>query len=426
MGWMPRSFPSRPLACGAAAAALCLLSGVARAQDAPRLPYDLSVTGDVRLVGVDGEESWLDGGVGKLRFGAGSGDDVQIRPRAMEGTIAWQPHLSWSLSGTVVAIAQRGQEHPIDLSEAYLTFKPMPIGKLRISARAGLFWPPISLEHGGPEWAVRDTITPSAINSWIGEEVKSAGLEATASTEIAGNRLAVTVGLFGMNDTAGTLLAFRGWALHDEKATAFGHQPLPELNDTMEYIQASSTRTVIELDNRPGYYVKLVWAPPGPFELQALHYDNRGDPKAVNSALQWGWRTRFDHLGAILDLDDRTRLIAQAISGNTRMGYKQDGVIWVDTDFRSAFILATRKFGESSVSARVEAFGTRDHGSFMGRDENEDGWAVTAAARHPITPWATMLVEIVHIESRRDARQREGLSPRQAQNLAQLAFRVKI
>jgi hypothetical protein len=253
-----------------------------------------------------------------------------------------------------------------------------------------------------------------------------AGLEFTASTEIAGNRVAVTAGVFGLNDTAGTLLAFRGWALHDEKATAFSKQPLPQLNETMEFIQAPATRPIIELDNRPGYYVKLVWAPPGPFELQALHYDNRGDPKAVNPQLQWGWRTTFDHLGAILDLGERTRLVAQAISGTTRMGYKENGVIWVDTDFRSAFLLATRQIGKSSVSARIEAFGTRDHGSFMGRSENEDGWAVTAAARHPITSYATMLFEIVHIESRRAAREREGLSPRQDQNLAQLALRLRI
>src|ERR1700712_2080261 len=122
MGWMPRPSSNRPWACGAFVAACCLLPGVARAKDAPRLPYDLSATADVRVIGVDGERSWLDGGFGKLRFGPGGGDDVQIRPRAVEGTLAWQPHLTWSLSATIVAIAQRGQQEPIDLSEAYLTF----------------------------------------------------------------------------------------------------------------------------------------------------------------------------------------------------------------------------------------------------------------------------------------------------------------
>jgi hypothetical protein len=194
----------------------------------------------------------------------------------------------------------------------------------------------------------------------------------------------------------------------------------------MEYVQAEYTRPIIELDNRPGYYIKLVWAPPGPFEFQALHYDNRGEPEAYNAQLQWGWRTKFDHIGAILDLDDKTRLIAQAINGSTKMGYKDDGVRWVDTHFRSAFLLATRQIGKGSVSARIEAFGTSDHGSYMGPGDNEDGWAVTAAAKRPIAPFATMLLEVVHIESRRGARRRVELSPQQDQNIAQLALRLRI
>src|SRR5579862_9198642 len=189
MGWTPRRHSSRFWTRGAALAACALLPAVARAEDAPHLPYDLSATGDIRLVGGDGEPSWLDGGFGKLRFGGGRDDDARIRPEAVEGTIAWQPHLTWSLGATIVGIAQRGQDHPIDLSEAFLTFKPMPIGKVKLSVRAGLLYPPISLEHSGPEWGVRDTITPSAINSWIGEEVKTTGVEVTAASELGGNRL---------------------------------------------------------------------------------------------------------------------------------------------------------------------------------------------------------------------------------------------
>ncbi len=426
MGWMPRGYPNRPWACGAVLAACWLLPGVAHAEDAPRLPYDLSVTGDIRLVGVGGEESWLDGGFGKLRFGSGRGDDVRLRPQAVEGTIAWQPHLTWSLSATIVAIAQRSQDKPIDLSEAYLTFKPMPIGKVKFSARAGLFYPPISLEHGGPEWGVRDTITPSAINSWIGEEVKTTGIEVTVATEFSGNRLSLTAGLFGMNDTAGTLLAFRGWALHDEKATAFSRQPLPPLDGFLGMVQAPFTRPVVSLDSRLGFYAKVTWAPPGPFELQAFHYDNRANPEAFNREFQWGWRTRFDHLGAILDIDDRTRLTSQAITGRTRMGFKMNGATWVDTRFRSAFLLLNRQVGSGSVSARIEAFGTHSHGSVVASEYGENGWAISAAARRPITPFATMLIELLHVESRREQREDVGLSPKQDQTLGQLALKLKI
>jgi hypothetical protein len=425
MGWLPRSC-GRPIAGAATLAALCLPCGIARAADAPTLPFDLTVTGDVRVIGVDGERSWLDGGFGKLRFGAGKDESFSIRPRAVEGTIAWQPHLTWSLSGTFVGIAQRGQDKPMDLSEAYLTYKPMPLGKVKLSVRGGLFWPPVSLEHSGAEWSVRDTITPSAINSWIGEEVKTAGIEVTAATELGGHRLAATAGLFALNDTAGTLLAFRGWALHDEKATAFSAQPLPHRNPFFATVQDDYSYPVIELDDRPGYYLKLSWAPPGPFELQAFHYDNRANPEAFNSDMQWGWRTRFDHLGAILDLDDKTRLIAQGITGSTVMGFKRRGVRWIDTHFQAAFLLATRQIGRGSISARIEAFGTQDHGSRLGPGDHEDGWAFTAAVRRPLTSYATMVFEVVHIDSRRGSRQRDDLAPQQSQTLVQLALRLRI
>jgi len=303
----------------------------------------------------------------------------------------------------------------------------MPIGKVKFSARAGLFYPPISLEHSGPEWGVRDTLTPSAINSWIGEEVKTTGIEVTAATELSGNRVSLTGGLFGMNDTAGTLLAFRGWALHDEKATVFSRQPLPPLDGFLGMIQSPFTRPVISFNNsKLGFYAKLTWAPPGSFELQAFHYDNRADPKDVDRELQWGWRTRFDHLGAILDIDNRTRLTGQAITGRTKMGYKMAGATWIDTRFRSAFLLLTRQVGSGSVSARVEAFGTRSRGSVADSEYGENGWAITAAARRPLTSFATMVVEIIHVESRREQREDVGLSPMQDQTLGQLAFKLKI
>src|SRR4026209_1633537 len=109
MGWMPLRHQNRPWACGAAIAACWLLPTVAHAQDSPRLPYDFSATADVRVIGVNGEKSWLDGGFGKLRFGPGGGDDVRIRPEVVEGTLAWTPHLTWSLGAAIVAIAHRSQ-----------------------------------------------------------------------------------------------------------------------------------------------------------------------------------------------------------------------------------------------------------------------------------------------------------------------------
>lgn len=383
------------------------------------------------LAAADGPRAWLNEGTGKARFGNPDGDALRLRPYATEAGMVLQPKFGWSLSGLVSAITQHGQDKPIDISETYLRWRPLPIGGVRLNVRAGIFWPAVSLEHGGGEWAVRETVTPSAINSWIGEEVKVGGIEANFSTMIGAHRLSLTAAGFELNDTAGTLLTFRGWALHDEKATLFAYQPLPVMNASMRSRQDDETRPMIDLDHRIGWYAKLAWAPPGPFELQYFHYDNRGDPKVMNADKQWGWRTRFDHVGAVVDLDPRTRLTLQAIDGTTIMGFPKGpaALHWVEMRFRSAFVLATRQLrigsASGSVSGRIEAFSTRNHGRLVLSDDDETGWALTAATRWPMFRHASLLAEALHIDSRRDARLREGDEPRQHQNILRLSLRLR-
>jgi hypothetical protein len=385
----------------------------------------ISARADLRLVGGDGERSWADGGFGKTRFGGGDGG-FRLRPFAAEAELIWEPRFSWSTHGTLVVAAQDDQDHPVDLVEAFLTFKPLPRGPVRVSGRAGLFWPAISLEHEGASWSVADMITPSAINSWIGEEVKLLGAEATAAKAGAAPALSATVGIFGFNDTAGTLLAFRGWALHDLKATAFGHQPLPSLNAFMIFAQAPRTRPTIELDDRPGFYGKLAWRPSPSVALDAFYYDNRGDPTAVNADLQWGWRTRFLTLGARIDLDEKTKLLAQALSGRTEMGFETADGIWVNTRYRAAYLRASHRRGPATFSLRFDGFGTRERGSEMGPEESEDGWAVAGAGSVALSRHANLVIEALHVESSRGSRARDGLDPEQARTMVQAALRLTL
>jgi hypothetical protein len=386
----------------------------------------LELSGDVRLVAVDGERSWVDGGLGKLRS-SGAGDDFRVRPQLGNVNLIWQPHLGWSLSAVVVGSLQGGERTEAGLSQAYLSFKPMRGGKIALSARAGLMWPPVSLEHEGADWHVRDSITPSAINSWIGEEVRPVAIEGTVATDLGSHRLKATAALFAANDTSGTLLTFRGWALHDRTTLAFRRQPLPPLDEELAEYQAPFTHPLIDLGRgfarRPGYYAKLAWQPPIPVRVELFRYDNRADPEAVNADLEWGWRTRFNHLAAVADIGG-TQIKLQAISGRTKMGFVDEGRRWVDNRFRSAFVMVIKPIGPFGVAARLEAFDTRNRGSAIDDEYDDQGWAAMLAAKRD---WGrfTGLIELLHVSSKREDREQAGLDPKQRQTQVQADLRMR-
>jgi hypothetical protein len=322
---------------------------------------------------------------------------------------------------------QGGERTEAGLSQAYLTFRPMRSEKLSFSARIGLMWPPVSLEHEGADWHVKDSITPSAINSWIGEEVRPVAAEATLGASIGEHKLRATAALMAANDTAGTLLTFRGWALHDRTTLAFRRQPLPPLDDEVASYQAPFSHPLLDVHggfaHRPGYYAKLSWQPPIPIRFELLRYDNRANPEDVNADLEWGWRTRFNNFGAVAELGSATELKLQAIDGRTRMGFEYEGRRWIDDRFRSAFAMAVHRFGAIGIAARAEAFDTRNRGSDVGSEYDDKGWSAMLAAKREWTHF-TGLVELLHVSSKRQNRLDVGLAPRQRQTQLQAELRT--
>ncbi len=382
----------------------------------------VSVEGDLRIAAVNGEPGWIDGGFGKLRFGSdGTGT---VKAKVAEVDAAWKPRIGWALSGLVSITHQAGQDRAVDVNEGFIKFKPVPKGNTRISARAGLMYPPISLEHSGPNWTVTDSITPSAINSWIGEEVKVVAAEATIGHKFGGHDVSVTGAAFGFNDTSGTLLSYRGWALHDVKATAFGALPLPPLSDFIAPYQGRHTNPVRELDKKVGYYARIDWRPPLPVSFYAFRYDNKGD-RVSSKNNQTAWRTSFWNVGAVLALDDKTQIKSQALWGNTLVGADTPWGIPVNVDFSSAYVMAVRKIGSGSLSVRAEKFDADDN-SFKEFDNNwERGWSAMIAVKQPLTQHFDVLVEATHVASDRPGRAYGGGVPRQNQTQVQASLRIR-
>jgi hypothetical protein len=387
-----------------------------------------SILLDGRFVLSDGNLTWAQGGLSKARFDGTPSGKLDFAFVPVEADLMWQPRFTRTLTGNVSAAAQRDQENAVDLIEAFVTWLPPREGKFGFSAKGGLYWPEISLEHAtGGAWSTVYTITPSAINAWVGEEVKVIGLEGTFYATLGQQDFSLTGSLFGFNDTSGTLLSFRGWALHDAKATAFGHFPLPPLNSFMTNAQQHETKSLYEIDNRPGFYLRFEWKPPQPLALNIFYYDNRGDPAAFTKSLQWGWRTRFVNVGLSADLGPNTRLLLQGMKGATQMGFTENGETWVHTRFQSAYALITQSMGKAQLTGRLEFFGTREHGSEMSPLESEDGWAITGAGRYAITNHLTSFLEAMYIDSTRGVRTVNfGIPAEEGQTVVQLGFRYRL
>jgi hypothetical protein len=417
------SLPRPVLAWTALCGGLLLAASAARAEVDLISPEALSGLIDLRVAAADGETSWLDGGFGKTRYGGDGG--TRAHAAVADAALLWTPRFSWALSGVVDVEYQPEDEHAADLVEAYLRFRPAPTSAWRASGRLGVFYPPISLEHDDKGWQVSRTITPSAINSWVGEEVKVVGAEASLShASDAGGEAGLTAAVFGYNDTSGTLLTFRGWALDDARTGVFSAFALPALSSFAGRRQADETYPTREIDDRGGWYVRADWRASAPFALNALYYDNRGNKTGVTSSLQWAWATRFLNLGLSLDVDPQTQLLAQAMSGRTLMGYPTGDGIWFDVDFDAAYVLLSRSFGPSALTGRVDWFRTRDRTLEQVDNNDEHGWAATLAWRRDLTPHARLFVEALHVTSDRPSRLYDAIEPRQGQTLVQSALRL--
>lgn len=371
--------------------------------------------------GTDGERSWVQGGFGKSAV-PGGGEGWRSAARLDQAVIEWRPHFSFGISAVVSGQWQADTHPKLDLDEAYLKLRAPPSPYGRLTARVGYFYPPVSLEHGGLGWTTTDLLSASALNSWIGEEVKVGGAELSVERWFGDHEFTATGAVFGWNDTSGTLVSFRGWALHGVRTGLQTEFALPPLTPFLTRRQDDGTYPGWEIDHRPGYYGRLEWRPPAPVTLSAFHYDNRGDRTSMRD-LQWAWETRFSALSLLWQPDAATRIRAQALTGRTWMGFSRPET-WVDVGFRAAYVMATRDLGSGAASLRLDAFDTDDHTRRNLDAADEHGWAITGGWRQKLTSWADLFLEAQQIDSKRPGRLLAGDAPKQDETVLQTAVRL--
>jgi len=283
---------------------------------------------------------------------------------------------------SAIATAGEDEQNPVDVTEAFLEWRPYPQSQWRWRARLGAFYPPVSLENRGVGWQSLYSLSPSAINTWVGEEVRSIGVEVSATSVGAtlGRDIDIggVVGVYGWNDPIGVLLFERGWSLHDRTTPLFGGTRRPfRMSDHDRYIEPSH-----EIDDRPGYYggVEAKWR--GQHVLRVLHYDNRGDP-AQRGYADDAWRTRFDALGASVALSDLT-LIAQAMRGDTSVGPSVDGRGMLIADYRAWFLLASYSFARHHMTLRHDRMhvGSTRGAEIFDSEQRAHAWTVAYMYQH--------------------------------------------
>ena len=400
-----------------AALVACLLLGPLECGAGDRL----EATGelDLRLVSSDASPSFLDGGLGRQRFDPDH-EDFQLG-RAFA---AVRYRVTDTVSAHLVAGSYGdGDEAPVDITEAYVDYRPYPDDAWRFRVRTGMFYAPISLENRGAGWNNVYTVSNSVISTWIAEEFRTIGIEGEARWrgQALGyaDEVALVAGVYGWNDPAGVLVAARGFALHDRQTTAFGRLPYP--GSLYEAGPASKIDFFEEIDDRAGYYAGLAWRHGEAFELRALHYDNRGDPTAFDGT--FAWDTSFDVVGLRLEPGGHWTFVAQALDGRTSIGGKGSFLPTQLWDLRAGFLLASFAWGDNRLSARYDNFRTRQKQGYDIPNYDDTGDSTAVAYLRDLGEHWQLAVEWLRIHSTFDERAEVGLQPTLDENQAQLVVR---
>jgi hypothetical protein len=389
------------------------------AAPAPALAqFDYGASGyiDLRLVAPGSETSWLDGGLGKLRYGKGD-SAFQFGGAVAQGYVMPTPEIL----AVAVVRAETEQRDFVDALEAYVRYRPVSTTPWRWSVKAGAFFAPFSLENTEVGWSSYWTITPSAINSWFGDELRTIGTEGTLDWRLEAGTLELIGSVYGWNDPAGVMIADRGWSLDDTPTSLFDHLREPDATQILFGGKPPGYTPIFrELDNRAGWYAGASWDNAAQWHVEIERYDNEADP-AAHYDDYFAWRTRFWNAGFSWKHDDFT-VISQALTGDTAIAPFPGFVS--TTDFDSAFLLVGWERGDWRLAARGDVFHTKTHNTFGAFPLlGENGRALTGAVSWLPRDWVRLTGEVLWVDSTRKERIVTGLSPQKSETQAQLSAR---
>ena len=371
---------------------------------------------DLRVIASDAERSWTRDGLDKSRYDQNSGYF-----RLGQAFLRVDGELLDTVSASVVASASDDRSRLLDINEAWLSWNPVPSSPWKTRVKFGAFFPVTSLEieYDSIGWTPARTISSSAINSWIGEELRTQGVELTMTrkgvTENSAHDYGFTAAVFARNDPAGSLIAWRGWSIGDRitglsESIRLADLPVYRPDGALPQ-QSRSIHLMKELDKRAGFYVGAHYAYDGWLSVNAMRYDNRGDPLILKNG-QYSWNTRFSHVSARIQPHGQWEILLQALRGETLMGPNA-----VRLGYQSWYALVSHPIGPGNLTVRFDRFDAKEHAAdIIPSDPNgESGRSMAIAYRWRMNQNASVVVEALRVQSDRPARILIGEAPGQTE-----------
>lgn len=328
---------------------------------------------DFRFVQSGSDKSWTAGGRGFSRYGAATDNKPTQGFKIPQLTLSAGLYANRKVSGHIQVNfsdhddSGKDNQGLLGLVEGHLDLKNRT-RLMEINARAGFLIPPISLEHPESGWNTRYSITPSAINTWVGEEVRALGLETTINLRKLKNTK-LTMAAFSGNDPLGAILSWRGWALHDYQATYGSRLKIQSVPDVLFGNNSSNTWTgpFKEIDNRIGIYTKLSQQfTKG--HLSAFYYNNFGDDSEISGA-EYAWKTDFYNISFKYIPTHWLEILGQYMAGATGMGGQRKSV---DNDFTAWYLLSSFILKKHRLTFRYDQFEVVDNDSWTGPSSETD------------------------------------------------------
>ena len=410
--------------------AAIFLAFAVRAASAAEAPdrYKLRTGIDVSYIASSGYTSWTEGLVGKLRY-----DDNNEGLMISRAFADYEFQLVDTLK-VHAAVEAYGDDigSTVDFTQAYVEWRPVPRSENRYRLKLGAFYPRISLENVSAGWSSPYSMSSSTINTWVAEELRTVGAELSVSRRPAmfggAHSISLQGAVFFGNDPTGSLLAWKGWSVHDRQSRFGDELPLPPLpliqpgmlfDDQHPYVAPFR-----EIDGQAGYYVSGEWRFNQQLLIRVMHYDNRADPTADEDG-QYAWTTKFEHIGAHAALPGDWDLLFQWMTGSTVMGSVVNGARDLDTEFDSMYLMLTRVYDRHRLSIRYDRFEVTENDQTPQDDNAEDGNAWTLAYFYDFSDKVSFGAESLSIKTDRFSWQYYGLDPTRTEKQFQLSLRLR-